>query len=286
MLTGFLKALGMKPPAQTAPAQAGGVLNLFLETSPSAQNVINLFAGEWSSQMPSESGLAATPGTARLFEDDRIHWASKILGGFAGKKVLELGPLEGGHSYMLQKARAASITAIESNTRAYLKCLCVKELFSLDRVHFSLGDFREFLKTTNEKYEVLLASGVLYHMTDPLTLLADAARVSDNLVIWTHFYDAAAINNDTLRFESPLKQTHGKFEGIGAKRYYQDALNWTGFCGGTRPDAIWLERGTILRFLESLGFNQIDIDGETLNHPNGPCFTLVAKRKKRTRMRP
>lgn len=36
-------------------------------------------------------------------EDYRIEWFERIVGGFSGKRVLELGPLEEGHSYMLEK---------------------------------------------------------------------------------------------------------------------------------------------------------------------------------------
>ena len=57
---------------------------------------------DWSSQFPSGSGL--TGGNAALFEDQRLVWALQRLGGVKGKRVLELGPLEGGHTYMLEQA--------------------------------------------------------------------------------------------------------------------------------------------------------------------------------------
>ena len=66
----------------------------------------------------------------------------------------------------------ASVVAVESNTRAYLKCLVVKELLDLQRCHFLLGDFVPYLQETPERFELLLASGVLYHSPDPLAMLA------------------------------------------------------------------------------------------------------------------
>ena len=62
------------------------------------------------------------------------------IGGVTEKTILELGPLEGGHSYMLDRAGAAQVVAIEGNARAYLKCLIVKELLGLPRVQFLCGD--------------------------------------------------------------------------------------------------------------------------------------------------
>jgi hypothetical protein len=61
-----------------------------------------------------------------LFDDNRIKWFEQQCAGFAGKRILELGPLEGGHTCMLSRAGAASITSIESNTAAFLKCLIVQ----------------------------------------------------------------------------------------------------------------------------------------------------------------
>jgi hypothetical protein len=71
---------------------------------------------------------------------------------------------------------AAHITSIESNTRAFLKCLIVKNALNFD-VDLRLEDFRPFLATCRETYDLVLASGVLYHMTDPVQLLTDMARV-------------------------------------------------------------------------------------------------------------
>lgn len=85
--------------------------------------------------------------------------------------VLELGPLEAGHTYMLEKMGARSIVAVEANSRAYLKCLIVKELFELKRAKFLLGDFVAYLKNNTRHFDLCLASGVLYHMQNPAELL-------------------------------------------------------------------------------------------------------------------
>src|SRR4051812_20493353 len=91
---------------------------------PTNQNAIDLIDG-WVSQLPPEVGVNA--GHAVLFHDPRTVWALERLGSVAGQTVLELGPLEGGHTYMLHQG-GARVLAIEANKRAYLKCLIVKEL--------------------------------------------------------------------------------------------------------------------------------------------------------------
>ena len=162
------------------------ILDTYVLSEPDDQNILDIFKGEWSSKLPDQINLNTQPGTVRLFEDDRVSWAEKILGSFSGWKILELGPLEGGHSYMFQNRNANSIVAIEANTRAFLKCLCIKEILDLDRVKFKLGDFIQFLETDDTNYDMVFASGVLYHMEEPLKLLKLISRASDRAFIWTH----------------------------------------------------------------------------------------------------
>ena len=87
------------------------------------------------------------------------------IGDYKGISVLELGPLEGGHAYMLEKAGVGSVLSIEANTRAFLKCLISKEIFGLNKCHFLLGDFTEYLNKLDEhiRFDLVFASGVLYH---------------------------------------------------------------------------------------------------------------------------
>jgi Protein of unknown function (DUF1698) len=261
----------------TVPA-SGSISDVYVKALPTNQNLLDLFKGEWSSTMPTNSGLKSEPGPAALFEDGRIIWANKILGGFKGKNILELGPLEGAHSYMLQKLGANTITAIESNQRAFMKCLCVKEIFNLNRVHFKLGSFIPFLETTNERFDTAIASGVLYHMTDPVSLLTKMARVSDKLFLWTHYYEKSYCEKNKQVFDAPHSYRLAGFDGVGAKRYYKESLNWRGFCGGSETHAVWLSKETILKHLNSLGFNKIDIHVDHLEHPNGPAFSFSAQR--------
>ena len=169
------------------------ILDQYVMKPPSAQNVVDLFDGEWSSKLPETFGLATRPGFAHLFEDGRVAWAEQQLGSFADNSVLELGPLECGHTYMLHQRGARSITAIEANSRAFLKCLCVKQLLGLDRANLLLGDFVAFLRENTARFDVLFASGVLYHMQQPMEVLDLMTRASDRLFIWTHYYDQQQI---------------------------------------------------------------------------------------------
>lgn len=256
------------------------ILDAYVDNEPHYQNVLDIFSGEWSSILPSYTGLTTIPGTARLFEDDRIQWANQTLGGFKNLRVLELGPLEGGHSYMLQNMGAAEVMAIESNIRAFLKCLCIKEIFGLDRVHFELGDFVRYLMNVKIQYDVVMASGVLYHLQNPIEVLEVIASITNKIFLWTHYYDETIINGSDIqnKFRVIESRVHKGFQYDSVEYQYKDALNWQGFCGGSKATSRWLLRNSITSYLDSLGFES-KIGFDHPNHPNGPAFAVCAIRQ-------
>jgi hypothetical protein len=204
------------------------------------------------------------------------------IGGCAGLNVLELGPLEAGHSYMLEKSGASQITSIESNTHAYLKCLIVKELLELSRVHFLCGDFVAYLRDAESKFDLGIASGVLYHMTNPAELIALLSRRCDkHIYFWTHYYDPAVIKSNPVlakKFPDEITAEHNGFKHTLYRYEYQGALGWGGFCGGSAHHSYWMNRDDILGCLKSFGFSKVEIDFDDPNHPNGPSFALLASR--------
>jgi SAM-dependent methyltransferase len=233
----------------------------------------------WASKFPAPlDGLSA--GAARLFDDSRMEWAFERLGGMTGKTVLELGPLEGGHSYMAQQAGAASVTAVETNTKAFLKCLVVKELLSLDRCHFLCGDVIEYLNAVDEQFDVCVACGILYHMAEPVRLLEQISRHATELIVWTQVYTDAALENKPLakRLGPPEEVDYPGFRHRVYRHNYGLDLRLTGYCGGTRPYSNWLPREELLRALTHFGWEDVEIAFEEEGQ-NGPALALVARRE-------
>lgn len=255
-----------------------GPLNQYNQAYPNPQQAINLFKNEWISCFPAPfQHLKA--GEYPLFEDARIEWGIQQLN-IENKEVLELGPLEGGHSYMLQKHGASSVAAIEANPRAYLRCLMVKQLMKLERVEFLFGDFNEYLRACPKNFDVCFASGVLYHMKNPIELLALIAKRCSGVFLWTHYYDPEICKNVILRskFSSPYTFEVEGFKHTLIPFLYGNARSWSKFIGGPAKTSCWLSRQNILEGLRYFGFSDIHIHFEELNSPHGPCFALVAKR--------
>jgi Protein of unknown function (DUF1698) len=255
-------------------------LDEYVRVFPNDQNALDIFKGDWSSQLPgARKELEA--GTISLFDDARIIWAAEQLGGFKSQRVIELGPLEAGHTYMLESLGAESILAIEANKRAYLKCLIVKEILSLNRSRFLLGDFVSFLRENKKSFDVCVASGVLYHMQNPCELIHLISKASKKVVLWTHFYDKERIQAKRIvagKFSGALKKNYNGFDHVLHKYIYGDALNWTGFCGGSYPYSYWMSREDILACLRFFGFQDLRIGFQEPDHPNGPSLCIVAVR--------
>jgi SAM-dependent methyltransferase len=254
----------------------------FFGVAPSDQNALDLFANEWSSQPPSsrpELKAGATP----LFDDPRITWAHHHLmamgveGGFAARDVLELGPLEGGHTFLIDRLGAKSVSAVEANARAYLKCLVAKELFGMPRARFLLGDCLEHLRQTDRHYDIGVACGILYHLTNPVELLEFLARRCDAIFLWTVFYDPEFVAQNPVpgaKFSEALPLTHGGYAHTVHRFNYGPSLDWKGFCGGGDIYSYWMEKSEILGALRHFGFKQF----RTEEHPNvhGSALMLAA----------
>ena len=258
------------------------ILDAYASDAPSPQLALDIFAGEWSSRLPDKLNVMA--GDSELFNDSRIQGTIEWIGeGIVGAQVLELGPLEGGHTYMLDRA-GATVYAVESNSRAFLKCLVTKELLGMRNARFVRGDFVEYLRAEHDSYDLVLASGVLYHMVDPVELLTLMASAGDRLAIWTHYYDA-----DIVRSSRSARQFQAEGEPFQCgdatyllhPRDYAEALAWGGFCGGPQTYARWMERQDIIDCLGRLGFTDIQICHDDPAHPNGPSFMLLAQRSRR-----
>ncbi len=245
---------------------------------PHPQNAIEALAG-WTSAFPIE-GIVA--GNTPLFADERIFGALNAFGSVEGLQLLEVGPLEGMHTSILNQHRPANIDVVEANKSCYLRCLVTKEILKLDRASFHLGDIQEWLRLTDRQYDFALACGVLYHMPDPGEFLRLLAMRANSIFIWTHYYDETMMPaGDVRRTPFSGKVETRSIAGLDVSYYersYQHAQDNASFCGGMKDRHYWLQRDEILVLLMHLGYSEVVVQGEYAEHPGGPCFSVFARR--------
>ena len=241
----------------------------FVHGYPCAQNAIDCFSGLWYSKFPDQFSVSA--GDCKLFCDDRLAWAFSHIQTSYEWDVLELGPLEGGHSYWLEKnTDVRRITSIEANKLCWLRCLVTKEIVDLKKTQFLLGDFIDYLHTTNRKFDLTLALGVLYHMEKPLELLSLLAKSSENILLWTQFAE-----KEQIETWKSIEVCFGEFSTVGYVNDYGKGTSNDEFIGGVQSQSIWLTKKGILDALEFVGFKNIKLGPSGKNQFGGEV-TLVA----------
>ena len=265
---------------QRAAASAPGKSD-YSELIPEMDAALTLFSGSWTSQLPGREG----PGKAMLFDDPRITWMIEQLGGVQGMNVLELGPLEAGHSWMLEQA-GARITSVEANHDSFLRCLVVKNMLQMNAT-FVLGDFARALPDGGP-WDLVMASGVLYHMVEPEKLLESIAARTDRIFLWTQYFDddaskwhAGARSKIGTKWR-PDQTINTTCNGLPIRlvpMLYEEALEWSGFCGGPERHANWMYRDEILALLSSFGFVHHRISFDQPDSVNGPSFAVLASRR-------
>ena len=264
---------------ERVPTHASGQVDQYVTAAPSPRNAVEIFAGEWSSRLPEPfAGLPA--GSLPLFDDPRLQWGLSALGGVRDRRVVEIGPLEGGHTWTVERGGAREVVAIEANARAYLRCLIVKELIGLTRTRFLLGDALEYLRGDPEPFDLAVVSGVLYHLQHPVELMARLARVAPRVYVWTHYVDPAArrSTSEGFVFGDPVEREFEGFRHTVHSLHYEASVRPSGFCGGTASHAHWLSRDDILGCCRHFGLTEIVVDFEEPDHATGPSFAFVASR--------
>lgn len=249
--------------------------------APSAQNAMDIFKGGWVSAFPVETGLQA--GTNALFADPRILWlTAQLKDWFKGKDVLELGPLEGAHTATLLSEGAASVTAIEAKRDSYLRCLVTKEVLQLHGASFQLGNFLPYLERDETQWPLIVASGVLYHMSDPIRTLELLSSRTDRLYLWTHVVDPDAMRPGDPRLDAlgdpELRDWNGRLIKLH-KRPYLEQKEKT-FCGGLEAEPRWINREDLLWLLAQLGFDEIITAHDKPDAEHGPSLSILASRSK------
>jgi hypothetical protein len=259
---------------------AGDLAITGVETrAPSHQNAIDLLPG-WNHAFPEQCGVKA--GDVVLYNDPRIHWALEQFGSIAGKRVLELGPLEASHTSMLDRCDPAVLDAVEANTASYMRCLIAKQVLDLRRAKFHLGNFVPWLERNNLSYDLIVGSGVLYHMSNPVRLLDLISRRADAVYLWTHYYDAQAMPPGDLR-AIPFSGRHrtARRRKVTVRlhaRHYFGAEQNPKFCGGPGDLHYWMEKSDIIAVLQSLGFDDVRTAHDEPSHQNGPSVSIFARR--------
>jgi hypothetical protein len=176
--------------------------------------------------------------------------------------ILELGSLEGAHSFLLaQHPGVTRVVALEGREANLRKARCVQGLLQVRNVEFVQANLEEADLAAFGKFEAVFCCGLLYHLPEPWRLLAQLPAVAPHLFIWTQY----AAENEARDMGNGLRgKTH--IEG-GA----DEPLS------GMSPTATWLTLDSLRDLLRASGYKTIETIHDDPKHPNGPAVTIGAR---------
>lgn len=175
--------------------------------------------------------------------------------------ILELGSLEGGHSFALSRLPGVNrVVGIEGRKASVEKARFVQGLLGIGRVTFLVENLETYDLRSAGRFDAVFCVGLLYHLPRPWELIERISQVTRNLFIWTHY--AAEENADKVA-NGYRGVTYGEF-GLA------DPLS------GMSPESFWPTLAGLETMLLKAGFTEIRIVEDDAMHAHGPAVTLAA----------
>ncbi len=177
------------------------------------------------------------------------------------KRILELGSLEGGHSFALARnPLVEEVIAVELRDQNVSRAKFVQQVLGDRKVKFVHADVLEYDFAEQGEFDAIFCSGLLYHLREPWKLIEKIGKATANTFLWTHY----ACENEAKKFS-------GGFRG----RWYKEH-GWLDPLSGGAKHSFWLSMGSLVNLLNANGFNRINLLENNLTHRSGCSITLAA----------
>jgi SAM-dependent methyltransferase len=199
-------------------------------------------------------------GSFDTTQDSRlVRFAEQFPG---ARQILELGSLEGGHSFLLARLPSVErVLAIEGRQYNVDKAKFVQRLLGVENVEFLTANLESLDLSTLGKFDAVFCCGLLYHLPEPWKLVEQIRRVSSHLFLSTHY--------------APIENAASIVRGLNGLRYkefgFRDPLS------GLSPDSFWPTLDGLQDMLRQNGFQNISIIEDSPGHQNGPIVLLAAR---------
>jgi SAM-dependent methyltransferase len=194
-------------------------------------------------------------GKADLVDDGRI---AQFAAAFPeARSVLELGSLEGAHSFSLAH-RANRVVAVEGRRENIARAQFVQALLDVENVTFVEADLETTPLDRFGRFDAVFCVGLLYHLPKPWVLLDQLAGVAPNLFLQTHYAEHAEATVDGM--PGRTYREHGRADPLS----------------GLSPESFWLTIPALTERLERSGY-AVEVLEADVSHRNGPIVTLAAR---------
>ena len=189
----------------------------------------------------------------------------RLGGEWSGRRIVDIGCLEGYFS-MECALQGAEVLGIDGKLLNVRKCEFVRSVLGVERAKFVLGDAMKVARESSGRFDTVLALGLLYHLDDPYTFLANLAGLCDGFaVIDTHI----ALENQPESIKGLWSPDLSEIRTLTfAGKSYEGRL-FREFPTGTERDvkdlsptaslnnelSVWLTEDSLIRMLHDVGFS-------------------------------
>jgi SAM-dependent methyltransferase len=174
--------------------------------------------------------------------------------------ILELGSLEGGHTFQLGKNPEITVLGIEGREYNITKANFIKELLNIPNVSFVCADLESSHLSDFGKYDAVFCSGLLYHLPRPWDIIQEISKVTSKVFLWTHYAS-----------DTKAEETINGYRGFWYEEFgFNDPLS------GLSKKSYWVTKFSLFDMLKKSGFSNVKVFADDQNHPHGPAITLGA----------
>ena len=153
---------------------------------------------------------------------------------FAGKTVLDIGCNSGFYSFAAKLRGARSVLGIDYFQHCVDQATLMREILQVD-AEFRQGD-GEALRDGGEAFDIVLNTGVIYHLQNPMQFLSNMARLTRELMV--------------LESEMLIDPRYDEHAWFIEHEYCGDGSNW------------WLYGPTCVeRMVRAAGFSRAEFQG-------------------------
>lgn len=194
-------------------------------------------------------------------DDPRLRWFQQKFP--VAETILELGSLEGGHSFPLARlAGVKKVVAIEGRKANLKRAQFIQQVFQNQKIKFIQANLEKFSLTDLGRFDAAFCVGLLYHLPKPWKLIEQIAKVSKGLFLWTHYAASNKANKKRLHYPGLLFREW---------RFFYESRS------GLSPLSFWPTLDGLKQMLDDHGFKQTEIIQDEPDHEHGPAVTLVSR---------
>jgi SAM-dependent methyltransferase len=228
------------------------------------------FLSPWNHNIPLPHGVyTAECDTYYPAHREIMRLVQERLGrDFRGRRIVDIGCLEGYFSIECA-LQGAEVLGIDGKLLNVQKCEFVRSVLGVERATFTLGNAMKVTRESYGGFDAVLALGLLYHLEDPYTFLANVAGLCDGfVVIDTHV--ALEDQPESIKGGWRPELSEMRTFSFGGRSY--EGRLFREFAAATEREvkelsptaslenelSVWLTEESLVRMLHDVGFSGTD----------------------------